>query len=444
MIAKNSLNVNTEDNTLLTDLYQLTMTACYVGEGIADKTACFELFVRSFPPNFGYSVAMGLEQVIDYLQNFSFSPEQIDYLQDTGIFNHAPPQFWSVLAEAKFTGDVWAVPEGTIIFPNEPFLRIEAPLWQAQIVETYLLNTINYQTLIATKASRIRQVAGEEALILEFGTRRAFSPQASVWAARAAIAGGLDTTSNVLAAMKLGVKPAGTMAHALVMAIKALSGSEGDAFVAFNRYFPQPTLLIDTYDTIEAAKKLEKLIAQNKVNFLGVRLDSGDLVSLACQVKEILPEINIFVSGDLDEFAIEDLKQQKAPINGYGIGTKLVTGNPVNGVYKLVEIDGIPTMKKSSQKSTYPGKKQIFRGNNQDRLGLSTETPETGEKPLLELVMKQGKRLTSPESLFDIRQRVRKNLNQLPVKVRQINQPSVYSVKISADLDLLTKKINTI
>lgn len=442
MTVKNSLNIKTEDNALLTDLYQLTMSACYVGEGIANKTACFELFVRNFPStDFGYLVAMGLEQVINYLQNFSFSSEQIDYLQNTGIFNHAPPEFWSLLADTKFTGDLWAVPEGTIIFPHEPFLRIEAPLWQAQIVETYLLNTINYQTLIATKASRIRQVAGEEALILEFGTRRAFSPQASVWAARAAIAGGLDTTSNVLAGMKLGVKPAGTMAHALVMAIKALAGSEEDAFIAFNRYFPQSTLLIDTYDTIKAAENLEQLITKNQVNIWGVRLDSGDLVSLAYQVKEILPEIKIFVSGDLDEFAIAELKQQQAPINGYGIGTKLVTGNPVNGVYKLVEIDGIPTMKKSAQKMTYPGKKQIFRGSDQDRLGLSTETAKLGEKPLLELVIQQGQRLTSPENLGDIRQRVGENLNQLSATIRQVNQPAIYPVQISAELDLLTDKI---
>ncbi|NEQ15698.1 MAG: nicotinate phosphoribosyltransferase, partial [Moorea sp. SIO3E2] len=339
-----------EDYSLLTDLYQLTMTACYSGEGLAQKPASFELFARRLPNGFGYLIAMGLAQVLDYLEQFRFSPQALDALKETGIFQGAPEQFWSLLAEASFTGDVWAVPEGTAIFANEPFLRVDAPLWQAQIVETYLLNTINYQTLIATKAARLRDVAGAEATLLEFGTRRAFSPQASLWAARAAIAAGLDGTSNVLAALKLGCQPQGTMAHALVMAITAVSGSEQDAFTAFYRYFPNAPLLIDTYDTVAAAKSLAQRIAAGEIQVTGVRLDSGDLVTLSQKVRSHLPNVSIFASGDLDEYEIARLKQAGACIDGYGLGTRLVTGNPVNGVYKLVEIDGIPTMKQSSSK----------------------------------------------------------------------------------------------
>ena len=192
-----------QDCSLLTDLYQLTMAACYVGEGLDQRRASFELFTRRLPDNFGYLVAMGLEQALAYLEQFSFDAAQIAALQTSGIFTHAPDRFWSLLADTRFSGDVWAVPEGTIVFANEPLLRVEAPLWQAQIVETYLLNTLNYQTLIATRAARLRDVAGAQATLFEFGTRRAFSPQASLWAARAALAAGLDATSNVLAAFQL-------------------------------------------------------------------------------------------------------------------------------------------------------------------------------------------------------------------------------------------------
>ena len=278
VVRSQGLKINPQDNCLLTDLYQLTMAACYAGEGIADKRASFELFTRHLPVSFGYLIAMGLAQ-----EQLHFSQEQIQALQDTGIFKLAPDSFWQLLESGGFTGDVWAVPEGTAVFPNEPLLRIEAPLWQGQLVETYLLNTINYQTLIATKAARIRDVAGE-AKLLEFGTRRAFSPQGAVWAARAALAAGFDGTSNVLAALKLGEQPRGTMAHALVMAINAVSGSEDEAFRAFQAYFPRASLLIDTYDTIAAAKRLQRQTAARKMEVTGVRIDSGDLVELSQQI----------------------------------------------------------------------------------------------------------------------------------------------------------------
>ena len=302
MINDASLLMQSDDYGLLTDLYQLTMAACYVGEGLDQRRASFELFVRRLPAGFGYGIAAGLASALDYLENFRFPPEQLTALKATGIFTGATAEFWTLLETGQFSGDVWAVPEGTAIFANEPILRVEAPLWQAQIVETYLLNVINYQTLIATRAARLRDVAGPDATLLEFGTRRAFSPQAALWAARAALAGGIDATSNVLAALKLGRKPVGTMAHALVMAISALEGSETDSFEAFHRYFPGAPLLIDTYDTVAAAKALGQTPPKN---LAGVRLDSGDLVSLSQQVRQELPGVPIFASGDLDEREIQ-------------------------------------------------------------------------------------------------------------------------------------------
>ncbi|PSB14352.1 nicotinate phosphoribosyltransferase, partial [filamentous cyanobacterium CCP2] len=393
-----ALLLQPQDYSLLTDLYQLTMAACYVGEGLEQRSASFELFARRLPEGFGYLVAMGLEQALDYLEQFCFTSEQIAALQATNIFANAPSRFWELLAESRFSGDVWAVPEGTIVFADEPLLRVEAPLWQAQMVETYLLNALNYQTLIATRAARLRDVVGDEAALLEFGTRRAFSPQASLWAARAAIAGGLNATSNVLAALQLGQTPSGTMAHSLVMALSALEGSEEQAFTAFHRYFPGAALLIDTYDTIAAAQKLADRVKAGEIQVNAIRLDSGDLVTLSQQVRQLLPHTLIFASGDLDEYEILRLQSAGAEIDGYGLGTKLVTGAPVNGVYKLVEIDGIPVMKASSGKVTYPGRKQVFRRYQNgvleaDRLALSTEPPQPHETPLLQPVFKQGKRL---------------------------------------------------
>lgn len=439
------LTISTQDYSLLTDLYQLTMAACYTGEGLAQKPASFELFVRSLPNGFGYLIAMGLAQALEYLEKFRFTQGQLEALQATGIFEGAPPQFWSLLAEGRFTGDVWAVPEGTAIFANEPFLRVEAPLWQAQLVETYLLNTINYQTLIATKAARLRDVAGHKAKLLEFGTRRAFSPQASLWAARAALAGGLDATSNVLAALKLGRQPSGTMAHSLVMAIAAISGSEQDAFTAFYRYFPNAPLLIDTYDTVAAASCLAQRVKAGEIQVTGVRLDSGDLVTLSQKVRSLLPDATIFASGDLDEYEIAKLKSEKACIDGYGLGTKLVSGTPVNGVYKLVEIDGIPTMKQSSNKVTYPGRKQIYRqvskdGFIKDRLGLADESSLENEQPLLELVIKQGERVRLPETLQEIQKRTAENVNMLSPSIRQLTNPTHLPVEISDSLQQLTEK----
>lgn len=447
ILEDQELTVSSADYSLLTDLYQLTMAACYVGEGIDGRAASFELFARRLPEGFGYAIAMGLAQVLDYLQKFRFSQSQIQALQSTGIFAGAGERFWTLLATARFTGDVWAVPEGTAVFANEPLLRIEAPLWQAQLVETYLLNAINYQTLIATRSARLRDAAGPEAKLLEFGTRRAFGPQAAVWAARAALAAGFDGTSNVLAALKLGRKPVGTIAHALVMAVAALEGSENQAFAAFHRYFPGAPLLIDTYDTVAAARMLADRANSGEMQLEGVRLDSGDLAVLSREVRSILPGVPIFASGDLDDREIAKLKNSGACIDGYGLGTKLVSGSPVNGVYKLVEIDGIPVMKEASGKVTYPGRKQIFRHieNGEilgDCLGLSGETIKRCDSyiPLMNLVVKEGKRVQNQESLDDIAKRTAASVASLRPETRQLDNPISPPVEISTDLQSLTQK----
>lgn len=445
------LCLSSEDYSLLTDLYQLTMTACYVGEGIDGRVASFELFARRLPEGFGYAIAMGLAQVLDYLEKFQFSASQIAGLQSTGIFADAPDRFWTLLATARFAGDVWAVAEGTAVFANEPLLRIEAPLWQAQLVETYLLNVINYQTLIATRSARLRDVAGPDAKLLEFGTRRAFGPQAAVWAARAALAAGIDGTSNVLAALRLGRKPVGTMAHALVMAVSALEGSEQQAFTAFHRYFPGAPLLIDTYDTVAAARLLADRVNSGEMVLEGVRLDSGDLVKLSREVRSILPRVPIIASGDLDEVEIAKLKNAGACIDGYGLGTKLVSGSPVNGVYKLVEIDGIPVMKEASGKVTYPGRKQIFRQIKDgqilgDCLGLSEEKLDNYDASLtlMKLVVKEGKRLYGQDSLEAIAKRTAASVASLPPATRQLNNPISPPVEISTDLQNLTNQTRQI
>ncbi|MUL36560.1 nicotinate phosphoribosyltransferase [Gloeocapsopsis dulcis] len=440
-VPTQELTLTAEDYSLLTDLYQLTMAACYTGEGLEQKWASFELFTRRLPKDFGYLIAMGLAQALEYLENLHFSPTQISALKATGIFTNAPENFWTLLESGHFTGDVWAVPEGTAVFANEPLLRVEAPLWQAQLVETYLLNTLNFQTLVATRAARLRDIAGTSATLLEFGTRRAFSPQSSLWAARAALAAGLDSTSNVLAALQLGSQPSGTMAHSLVMAIAAMEGTEDQAFTAFHRYFPGAPLLIDTYDTVAAAQRLSEKV-QAGMQLAGVRLDSGDLVTLSKQVRSLLPGVSIFASGDIDEWEIAKLKASGAEIDGYGLGTRLVTGTPVNGVYKIVEIAGIPVMKQSSGKATYPGRKQVFRsfeGNkaSKDSLGLVTETHA---QPLLQLVMQQGKRIQPPETLAQIRDRTTKSVASLPDTVRQLDRPIPFPVEISPALQQLTEK----
>jgi nicotinate phosphoribosyltransferase len=444
---KQRLTVRPEDYGLLTDLYQLTMSACYLGEGLETEWGSFELFTRKLPSGFGYAIAMGLESVIDYLEQVSFTEAQLESLRETGIFSQTGDRIWEFLANFRFEGDLWALPEGTAVFPHEPILRIDAPLWQAQLLESYLLNVVNYQTLIGTRAARIRDVAGDRALLLEFGTRRAFSPQASLYAARAALAAGFDSTSNVLAAFKLGRKPTGTMAHSFIQALVAMEGSEANAFTAFHHHFPGAPLLIDTFDTVAAARYLANRLEGDEIELHGVRIDSGDIVTLSQQVRSHLRDVPIFASGDMDEWEIARLLAEGATLDGYGIGTKLVSGEPFNGVYKLVEVDGIPVMKKSSGKATYPGRKQIFRRIEEgqwisDRLGLAEESPEPSEEPLLQRVIVNGDRQQPLDSLETISKRTRDTVMQLPGEVRDIHQPQVPEVEISQELTNLRDRVS--
>jgi len=431
-----------EDYSLLTDLYQLTMSACYCGEGIADHPASFELFARSFPRHFGYAIAMGLEHALQYLEAVQFSATQIAALRQTGLFDHAPTEFWTVLADFRFDGTVYAMPEGTAFFPNEPIVRIEAPLWQAQIVETYLLNTLNYQTLIATRAARMRDVAGDRATLLEFGTRRASSPQAALWAARAALAAGFDATSNVLAALELGCQPSGTMAHALVLAFSAIAQNETTAFSAFHQYFPGAPLLVDTFDTIAAVQALAQQREAGQFEASGIRIDSGDIVALSQQVQQILPGVPIFASGDFDEWEIARMIAAGAVIDGYGIGTRLVAGSAFGGVYKLVDLAGVPVAKRSPGKATYPGRKQVFRSASGDRLGLATEAAVAGERSLLDCVMMNGKRTAAAESLAVIAQRTAASVAALPAGARSLNCDSPPSPIVSDALQALQQSLN--
>ncbi|MGF1577533.1 MAG: nicotinate phosphoribosyltransferase [Cyanophyceae cyanobacterium] len=441
------LSLDPTDYSLLTDLYQLTMAACYVGEGVEEQPAAFELFVRRLPPDFGYLVAMGLTQAVEYLQRLQFTPEHLAVLRQTGLFEGAPERFWTLLSSCQFTGDVWAVPEGTAIFPHEPLLRVEAPLWQAQLVETYLLATLNYQTLIATKAARMRDAAGPEPILLEFGTRRAFGPQAGLWAARAALAAGFNATSNVLAALKLGRKPSGTMAHSLVMALATMSEDEPHAFQSFQRYFPQSALLIDTYDPIQGARTAAELMKTNQTlggELGGVRIDSGDLEQLSREVQQILPQGSpIFVSGDLDEYEIARLRQAEAPIAGYGVGTRLVTGGAINGVYKLVEIDGIPVAKASMSKATIPGRKQVYRCPDGDYLATQTEPPLPHGIPLLQPVMKAGSLLKPLPDLDAIAERTHQSVMALPVGIRRLRQPDAHTIQLTSALAEIKAKVGS-
>src|SRR5690606_21067180 len=316
-----SLFLSENNFALATDLYQLTMAAVYFKSRQIDRIGVFEAFVRRLPKNRSYMVAAGLEQAIHYLLNLRFTEEQIQYLKSTDTFSHVGEDFFEYLRNFRFTGDVWAVPEGTILFPNEPIIRVEAPIIESQIVETFLLSIINFESLIATKASRIVNAAGDKKVI-EFGSRRAHGPQAALLAARASYIGGCVGTSNTLAGYRLGIPAHGTMAHSFVMNYE----SEIDAFKEFNKVFPDGLLLVDTYDTLNAVRKIVK----HGIKTRGVRLDSGELYEPSVRSREILDDAGyndaiIMVSGDLNEHVISDLVKRNAPINVFGVGTELAT-----------------------------------------------------------------------------------------------------------------------
>ncbi len=384
------------DLGLLTDLYELTMLQAYVMEGMTD-TAVFDLFARRLPPTRNYLVACGLENVLDYLQNVRFSAKSLEYLASLGKFSR---EFLDYLADFRFTGDVYAVPEGTVVFANEPVLEVIAPLPEAQLVETFLLNQVHYQTVVASKAARVVSAAGGRTVV-DFGLRRYHGIDAGLKAARAAYIAGVDATSNVLAGMFYGIPVTGTMAHSYVLA----HDSEIDAFRRFTECYPDTVLLVDTYDTLEGVRRVAELSTRlgNDFRVRAIRLDSGDLAELARQSRRLLDDaglgrVGIFASGDLDEHRIRDLVAAEAPISGFGVGTRMgVSADApyLNSAYKLVSYAGQGRMKLSADKSTLPGRKQIFRltENNRvvrDVIGLFDESI-AGQR-LLRLVMHGGKR----------------------------------------------------
>jgi nicotinate phosphoribosyltransferase len=428
---------------LATDLYQLTMAAAYHANG-RNERASFELFTRRLPERRSYLIVAGLEQALDYLQGLSFSSGDIEYLRGLPAFGHVSPEFFDYLRDFRFTGDVWAMPEGTVAFANEPLLRVTAPLIEAQIVETYLLSTINFQTLIASKAARIVESARGRGII-EFGARRAHGFGAAVYAARAAFIGGCVGTSNVETGKMFGLPVYGTAAHSFTMAFDR----EIDAFRAYFKVFPESsTLLLDTYDTIGAAR----LATEFGPKLRGVRLDSGDLLELSKQVRAILDDAGmrrtkIFASGDLDEFKIAGLIASGAPIDLFGVGTDLSTSRDapaLGGVYKLVEIDFdgrvSPKMKLSCDKATYPYRKQVWRATADDGsfagdvIARADEVDLPGA-PLLELVMRDGRMDAPISGLQDAQERAKRQLAGLPEPHKRLIEAQPYPVHYSDMLE---------
>lgn len=393
---------------LQTDLYQLTMAAGYFEARKVREKATFELFVRRMPPGRDYLIFAGLPQVVEYLQELRFKSEEIDYLKKLPQFGNASSAFFDYLAKYRFTGDLFAMPEGTPFLPNEPTLIIRAPMIEAQIPETYVLSTIAFQTMIASKAHRVVTAAGDKGVV-EFGSRRAHSPQAGVLAARAAYIGGCSGTSNVEAGYLYGVPVFGTCAHSWVTSF----GGETTAFRQLQRLLGSQTVqLIDTYDTIEGARRAASLGRP----LWGVRLDSGDLLSLSREVRTVLDaaglnDARIMASGDVNEQRIAELVAANAPIDSYGVGTELATSADapnLAAVYKMIEIDieGIKryTAKFSPGKITMPGAKQVFRYKDRDVVGSAWECV-TDAQPLLRPVMLEGRLIQPLPSATDARER---------------------------------------
>jgi nicotinate phosphoribosyltransferase len=438
------------DSALATDLYELTMAAAYF-DNEEKSDASFELFVRDFPKNRSYLVAAGLEQAIEYLTNLRFSAKHVEYLKRHPSFKNVSRAFFDYLLNFKFNGDVWAIPEGTVFFTDEPVMRVTAPIIEAQIVETYLLSTINFETLIATKASRVVQTAKGRGVV-EFGSRRAHGPEAALLAARASYIGGCIGTSNVLAGYLFGIPTYGTMAHSFIMSYD----SEEEAFKRFCKVFPSsPAFLIDTYDTVEGAKKAVSL---NVIPSL-VRLDSGDRYKLSFQVRKILDEAGfketiVFASGDLNEFILDDLTSRGAPIDMFGVGTELVTSRDdpaLSGIYKLVSLHRngkrIYRVKTSAGKRTIPGAKQIHRTYSdageiqEDLLALEDEEAPFRSEQLLIQVLDQGRLGHELPMIRDIQGRARKQVASLPMKYRALAGSEKPPVKLSPKLQELANSM---
>jgi nicotinate phosphoribosyltransferase len=439
---------------ILTDLYQLTMAAGYFEAGKTREKATFELFVRRLPQHRNFILAAGLAQVVEYLLDLRFTSEEIKYLRGLPQFARTSEGFFEMLAGLRFTGDLFAVPEGTPMFPGEPFLTLRAPMIEAQIPETFLLSTIGFQSLIASKAARVVKAALGRGVV-EFGTRRAHSAEAGTLAGRAAYIGGCEGTSNTLTGMRYGVPVFGTCAHSWVMSF----AHEREAFERLQRLLGENTAyLIDTYDTLEGARRAVELGRP----LWGVRLDSGNMIELSRAVRKILDDgglqdAKIMATGDLNEYRIQEIVAAQAPIDVFGVGTELSTSAdaPALGVvYKLAELDDAGrrryTLKLSADKHTLPGAKQIFRYADHDILARSSECPSCppGSLPaeaLLQPVILGGKLVDALPSVLEIRKYAAERLARLPAPCHslfEVDQKfSAWRVDISAELECLYEQV---
>lgn len=440
-------------SALLTDLYQLTMAAGYLEAGKASDRATFELFVRRLPPNRNFVIAAGLAQAADYLLNFHFSKEDVDYLRSLPQFSRARRDFFDLLEGLRFTGDMFAAREGTPVFANEPLMTIRAPMIEAQIPETFLLATLGFQSMIAAKAARVVKAALGRAVV-EFGTRRAHSPEAGVLAGRAAYIGGCVGTSNTEAGRRFDVPVFGTAAHSWTMSFS----TEMEAFRQLQRLLgPATVYLVDSYDTLEGARRAASLGEP----LWGVRLDSGNLVELAPAVREILDRAGlgnarIMATGDLNEYKIQELMAADAPIDAFGVGTELATSADAPNlgvVYKLVEMENADgrryTAKLSEDKHTLPGSKQVFRFADHDRIARSTECvscpPGSAEVEALLRPVIIGGRLVEPlPTPKEARDYCAQALAKLPSACHSLfATEEVYRVEYSQELLALYDRVRT-
>jgi nicotinate phosphoribosyltransferase len=426
---------------LLTDLYQLAMLQAYLQHG-ETKPAVFEFFVRKLPERRGFLVAAGLEQALDFLENLQFPAEELEWLAASGRFSR---DLIDYLARLRFDGDVHAMPEGTVFFPNEPILRVTASLPQAQLVESRLMNILHFQTLIAAKAARM-VLAAPGKLMVDFGLRRAHGAEAGLMAARASYIAGFAGTATVLAEKLYGIPIFGTMAHSYIQ----VHDDEAEAFERFARARPQNlTLLIDTYDTEAAAHKVVALaprLQADGIKIAAVRIDSGDLAALSRRVRDILDAgglsgVTIFVSGGLDEDSIAAMLRTGAPIDGFGVGTSLTTSSDVPALdcaYKLQEYAGTPRRKHSTGKATWPGRKQVWRSFGTDgRMAgdiLSTADDSQPGEMLIRQVMRNGRRVTAAPTLAEIRAHATSELDRLPERLRRLEPGAGYDVRVATEL----------
>ncbi|MFB3903275.1 MAG: nicotinate phosphoribosyltransferase [Acidobacteriota bacterium] len=443
----NPLFPTTESLGINTDLYELTMAAAYFRAGCAEKRATFELFTRRLPVNRSFLVAAGLEQALHFILNAGFSDAALGYLQSLPNFQHVGKEFFDYLKKFRFSGDVYALPEGTIFFAHEPILQVTGPVIEAQILETLLINTLNFQTMVASKAARLC-LAARQRQVVDFGMRRAHSPQAGIEAARAAFIGGCDGTSNVLAGFETGIPVFGTMAHSFVQ----FFDNEAEAFAHFQAAFPEHTIfLVDTYDTLKAVERVVQLGGK----IVGVRLDSGNLPDLATRTRDLLDrhgrkDIRIFASGNLDESKIHALTLGDVPIDGFGVGTDLVVSSDAPScemVYKLVEVfeegRAVPRMKTSQAKTTTPFRKQVYRrltraGATGDLICRWDEPPPVsrdGEyQPLLAQYVKAGQLCREIPDVRAIKTYAQQQLALLPAPYRLLHSSQEYPVDFSREL----------